>query len=182
MPGAQRLAGGSEPVGLVVDHGEARRLAGAGHAHHQVEAARQVPPQPVLQRGVAEALGVAGEHITGGDVLAQHRGDVGDRHLGGGVVAAGEGQLEAQLVDPVGSAHVAQAGLAHQRSERRLHRGPQPGRHRRRVAHVDVAAGPFAGEGDDELTVEVGGGEVDALEHAVHQRAHLGAPGHGAQQ
>ena len=50
----------------------------------------------------------------------EQRGDVGELEIREGPVAADERKLEAQLVDSIGSADVAQPDAVHRRPERRL--------------------------------------------------------------
>ena len=123
--------------------------------------------------GSSSRVGVAGERVAGREVLAQHaRRSRRASARPVGLVAAGERQLEVELVEPVGARDVAQprcrraAGRAASRSRRAARRRPSAGSptstRRRAWTRGDVRG---------ELGVEVGGGEVGRLEHAVHERA-----------
>ena len=90
-------------------------------------------------------------------------------------VAAGERQLEVQLVQPVGARDVAQPHAVDERPERRLDRGPQPGDDRRPVAEVHRPARQRPATCSRQLGVEVGRREVGRLEDRVHERAERGA-------
>ena len=91
--------GPAQPVRLVVDDREpVAERERRGRCCRSGSRARSAP-----QRGVVEPVGVAGERVAGRQVRAQHRGDRVQRQPPGRRVAAGERQLEVELVEPVGA-------------------------------------------------------------------------------
>ena len=141
VPGGQRLAGRREPVGLVVDDGVARRRT----RDDEVDAAGQV---------AAHAAGAAPGRRAGPRSRragrraelrrAARRAIASSVEPAGRAVAAGERQLEVELVEAVGAREVAQprcrraAGRAASRSPRAARRRPSPGRRCRRAGAPDA--------------------------------------------
>src|SRR5207253_939937 len=101
----------------------------------------------------------------------------GEGEPAGGTVPADQGQLEGELVDPVGGAEIAQPALPHQGPEGGLDGGGQTGGHQPGIADVDVAPGPLLVDEAGQLRSEIGGGEVGSLQHPVHEGADVGAAG-----
>ena len=69
----------------------------------------------------------------------ENRGNRLQREPAGGLIAAGEGQLEPELVEPVRAGDVTQPHPVDQRPERRLDRRAQPAHRLVRVAEIDRA-------------------------------------------
>ena len=132
--------------------------------------------------GSSSRSAYAASGSSGGRCVAQHVADRRQRELARRVVAAGERQLEVELVEAVRASQVAQAHAAEQRAERRLDRRAQPGDDHGRVADLDVSPRLRRRDLRTELGVEVGGREVRRLEHAVHERADVDADRHLAEQ
>ena len=130
------------------------------------------------QRRVLESRGVPGQRVAGRQVLTQRAGDrVASVSRPVGVVAAGQRQLELELVEPVRARDVAQPQPVDDRPQRRLDRRPQPLR-RPDPARRDRAPGARAAPRDalGELRVEVGCGEVGRLEHACGRTCRTSTP------
>jgi hypothetical protein len=115
-------------------------------------------------------------------VLAQHVADRRQRETAGRLVAAGERQLELELVEAIGTPHVAQAGAAQQRAERGLDRRTQARDDRRRGTDIDMPPRLRGRDLRGELCIEIRRREVAAFEHAVHERPHVHADRHLGQQ
>ena len=94
-------------------------------------------------------------------------------------VAAGEGELERQLVEPVGTADVAQPDVSPASGPSGVSIArPRPGDdvvRRRRAAGAPARRCHRARPA--QLAVEVGGGEVGVLEDGVDERADAAPPG-----
>ena len=136
---------------------------------------RKPRSRPAQQR-VTQPRRVALERIAGADMGVEHVGERRQREVGGRRVAADQGQLEPELVEAVGSADVAQAGLTGERTERRLDRRHEPVDDGVDGTDVDPAPRQSLGERSGDRASEVGRGEVDAFEHGVDERADPRAP------
>ena len=108
--------------------------------------------------------------------------DGADVEVGGaGGVAAGQGQLEAELVEPVGAGEVGQgpsptSGPSGVRTAAARPATPAAGRRCRR------GGGRLRPRRPRPAPVEIGGGEVGVLQDPVDEGADVGAAGHGGQQ
>ena len=123
-----------------------RTPAGAWSPSAGIASAQRTLTRPSLRiassRGeqrVAQPLVVAGQRVVGRQA-GEHGGDRVHRDQRTvRVVAAGEGQVEAQLVEPVGPAQVAEPVAVPAGSERRLDGERQPGDERVDVSLEDAA-------------------------------------------
>ena len=179
VPGGQVLARQREPVGLVVDDGEAL----AGEPQDEVDAAREVAAHARAQARVEQALRVARQRVARRRVRAHHVGDRGQRQRRAArVVAADQRQLEVELVEPVGARDVAQRDAARHRPQRRLDRRAQARDDAREVAELDPPPRLRGGDLLDQLQVEIRRREVRRLEDAVDQRPDLDPDRHVGEQ
>ncbi len=178
VPSGEFLAERREPVGLVVDDG----VATVWRPKHEVDAAGEIAPHVGLQRRIAEAGDVRPHRIVGVEMGVEQVADRRDGQHTRGRVAAGEGQLEGEFVDPIVAGDVAQADAADGLDEWCLDRGTEPGEDGRPVAEVDDFPGRLVGERAEQRGVEIAGGEVAPFEHAVHEGADLGAGPHGSER
>src|SRR6185312_1758660 len=117
-----------------------------------------------------------------GQVLVEQRRQRTDAEPAGGRVAAGDRQLELQLVEPVGAPDVAQPGAAGERAEWGLDRQPQPVDED--VVHADDGrvVADLVVQGPTQLAGEVGCGEVGDLQDVVDDGADAGATGQRSQR
>ena len=144
--------------------------ARAAQPDDEVDAAREVSAHALAQRRVVEPLRVAGERDRRGQVR-EHRRDRAERHAPGRVVAAGERQLEVELVEPVAARDVAQPAAAEQRAERRLDRRGEPVDHVRRLADLDRRRACTASIRAASSAARSGAAKSAASKHAVDERA-----------
>ena len=98
-----------------------------------------------------------------------------------GAVAAGEREVEGELVEAVGAGEVAEAAAAPAGPSGVSMASARPATSGVDVA-LDDAAGAAGRRGGGELGGEVGSGEVGVLEDVVDEGADPGAAGHGAER
>ena len=131
---------GRERLGLVVGEASAarrparassscsRRPRTAGRGRRTTRSILPVRKPRTVGRsaGSSSRLAYRGHRIACPADGSEHRGDRLQREPAGGLVAAGEGQLELELVEPVGASDVTQPHPVDQRPERRFDRRAQP--------------------------------------------------------
>jgi hypothetical protein len=110
-----------------------------------------------------------------GKVRVQRAGQAAERHVPRGVVAAGERQLEGELVEAVPRPDRGQRGTAEQR---RAQRDGQVPRHVVEPAEVGAGAPHGGAQVPQQLRTQVARGEVGHLEDAVDRGADLPPGGH----
>ena len=175
----------AEPVRLVVDaprSGPGPAVAGrTGNPQHEVEAARQVSPQRVGQRRVGQPLGVPGQRISrpgGGGAAARPPPPRTRRPVGSSPPASGNSKCSS----------LSRSAGPKSRSARPPASGPSGvstaacSAATRAASSLNTGGRRFPARATSAVSaaVEVGSGEVDPLQHPVHERPHVGAAGHVA--
>ena len=173
--GLGETAGLREHVGLVVDDDEAPHLVvpHVADAHDHVDRAGEVPDELDPEEPGRHAPGPARQRVVRRQVARDERADVAVCRE---TTALAQPELEVQLVETLCSREIAQSSPAEQRAEGRLDRSLQAHHQARRVDGPGVPAQPVLDVGT-QLLDDIGGGEIDALEHLVHESPELGPPG-----
>src|SRR5450755_4103917 len=83
------------------------------------------------------------------------------------LVATDQRQLELKLVEPLGTAEIPQRGALERGAERRLDRRAQSRDHHGGIADLELARPQPGLDLPQQLQIEVGGGKVRRLQHAV---------------
>ena len=193
QPDGDRLAGRGDAVHLVVDDDEpigrgdragAGPVAGAitGAAGpdpgDQVDGAGEVPGERGVERSVGQMRRPRSQRVVFGEVIEQERADGA---VGGPLATVAEGQVEAQLVEPIGRSEVDEAAPVERRPERCRGDGDEPV-HKVFHLHRPRVPGQALVHRLAEHGRQVVGGEVDPFQHLVHQGAEPGATGDVAQR
>src|SRR3954467_14959210 len=97
----------TEPVGLVVEHREARPTI-AAWPYHEVEAAGEIAAHILPKPLVIEPLGISDEWVVRREVIAKEIADHREREPAGRLATAYERELEIEFIEAVGAANVTE--------------------------------------------------------------------------
>ena len=128
VPGAEILTR-HQPVCLVVDDEVPLLAALTPLPEYQVEATRQVAAEPGGQGRPRQHRRVTGQRPAGREVPGKQRRYLGGSHFAHWFIAAYQGQLEPELVQPVSTSDAGQADAAgkvpHRRQDGRVQTSTQ---------------------------------------------------------
>ena len=120
---------------------------------------------------MSQQLRIAGQSVVGGQMAAQQGDEIAQSHLGRRGFTTGQGQLEAQLGQPVADTDVDESAVSGEPAERRVQRAQQGAGQRVGVDLAELSPGEGGGTDPTQLVGEILGLRIDLLQHGVHDGA-----------